>query len=964
MCIHLFAGLAPFARGSLNIAKSRRSPQPLHHGLREDFAFGAAGGAFLHQLHDRTHLRAGGGAGFGKGGGDEGVHFLRGQRLGKEALQHGDLGLLFVGEFGASGLGEGFDGILALFDLFADEGDGFRFGNVSRGAGRGFGEEEGRLERPQGGEGGLIFGAHGVFERFAERGLDGIHRATLFPFTSISTPRKVRVWNGNVVCSRHDAGQNKRGFSLQVPFFELMARWSDFCRASLLVVLSTLDPAVARAEGIPSLSRLAGEGSAYLRRAIDSGIDWRAWDTEALAEAARLNKPIFLSIGYFSCHWCTAMEDGSFRDPDAIRILNESFIPVKVDRFERPDLDRLYMRFHEVVARGGGWPLNAWLTPEALPIRTSSFISAEGRDKGRLAKTSEHTTRWWEEEDTASSTRQQARDRMTAFGRRIELTPAPDFVPDEALVASAFSELASQIDPVNGGFGRVPKFTAPARIELVARAMSGVKASSLRAEEGREIIGAMLRGMARGGLRDRLGGGFFRYALDEAWQRPYFEKMALDQALVVRSYLTGFQLLRDPEFADIARETLAYADRELGHPEGAFYNAEHCDSLPDDAAKAPLEGAAYTWTLPEVRQVAAVNAPVLEAFFGLRERGNLPPGGALIQGRGDENLLIATRTLAETAAALDLSAAEVKRRLAEGSAALLAHRRLRPPPSRDPLLITQMNAALASAFVRAGQILGDPALAARGERALRYVRANLWDDKTRTLYRCRTERSPRHMACAEDYAAVIEAALDLYEASGAHEWLAWAAQVQQVFDAQHADAEKGGYFDASRDATDVLLALKTYDDASHFSPNAVAGLNLTRWAGLRPAADDDAKVLRLLAAFGRPLARNPGLIAGLTLVADAHLRPPPRLVIVGAQDAEDARAARRRAWTRDFQRPLIVQLGDEAARTWWRERGGLPESVLNHPVGGATVCFLLRPSGQAVGPFAPAQLDAHWPAPW
>lgn len=732
-----------------------------------------------------------------------------------------------------------------------------------------------------------------------------------------------------------------------------IAMWSWLACQSRLLAESEL----------PRLNLIAREDSGYLRREAKSGIEWRPWGAEALEEAVQLNRPLFISIGYHSCHWCRRVDEQVFGNEEVVRVLNDSCIPVKIDRFERPDLDRLYMLYQEVTNRRSGWPLNLWLTPEGLPIRGFA-VGASNRKVEQFLKTADHTARWWQAE--AESTRQQARNRMLLLNERVTLKPAPPtFEITRELVVRAFGQISAQFDPVNGGFGKVPKFMAPARLELIALTASGSQSASLRAEEAKQIVTTTLRGMARGGLRDQLDGGFFRYAMDVEWRRPYFEKMALDQALVVRSYLTGWLLTRDEEFAVVARETLAYVDRELGHPEGAFYNAEACDSLPAENSTSVKEGAAYTWTLEEVRRMAGAEAPLLEAVFGLRERGNLPVAAPpLDEGVGQENLLFIERTPLEAARALGWPVAEAQRRFEAGCAALRTARRQRPRPARDPLLITQVTSALASSFIRAGMVLDDPALVERGTRALLFVRQQLWDELSETLYRCRSVRGPRYRACAEDYAATVEAALTLYEATGAHEWLVWAEQVQRVFDRLHEDAENGGYYDAASSATDVVLRLKTFDDASQISPNALAGLNLVRWAVLLPSEAREQKARRQIAAFHQPLSSQPGSAAGLVLAAETYLRRPARVVWVGPREAPGAMEIRKRVWMREITRPALIHLSDSGCREWWASREGLPTEVLRYNADKEPAFFVIRPSGQVAGPFPAAQLESHWPEPW
>ena len=726
----------------------------------------------------------------------------------------------------------------------------------------------------------------------------------------------------------------------------------------LLFPVAGLIAADDTADRVPRLSALATEDSPYLRQHIDSPVNWRPWGPAAFDEAEQTMKPLFVSIGYFSCHWCASMERETFRDPATAALLNEKFINVKVDRFERPDLDRFLMRYIEQSVRGGGWPLNVWTTPDRLPWRGVSYMSNTDDDRGTFADFASHTARLWDE-DHPHLTSKAAVD-MENFRRIADPPPLADFALKPVTLDLAFTRIAGQFDPVHGGFGRVPKFPSPTRLEFLAHHWAAQEPGSGTAEKCAAMIEATLRGMARGALRDHLGGGFFRYALDEAWRRPYFEKMALDQAMMAQSYLTGYLLIGQDEHASVAREILEYADRELSHPEGGFCNAEHCESL-TEATRVPVEGAYYAWNHSRFRESAAAAADVLEEVFDIRERGNIPPGTDPRDNLGGLNLLSEVRPLAEAARRLGIPGPRAAALFEQGRAALIDARSNRSRPARDSLLITQMNGALISAFARAAMVLGDDTLLARAQRCARFVRARLWHEKSQALYRCCTDRSPKHPACAEDYAFLVAGALDLYEATGERAWLEWAESLQRSFDAHYRDEKNGGYFDAKRDLPDLPLVLKNDDDSSNISSNALAGINLTRWSALLSQPERDLEARRLVSSFAHHVSTNPAAVAGLTLVVDRLLRPAGRVVLIGPASAPEIVAARRQIWACPGRRPSIIQIATADDRAWLLEHKALPPAVLSQPAT-PPVAFLLDTAAVKAGPIPLADLQKHLPS--
>lgn len=698
---------------------------------------------------------------------------------------------------------------------------------------------------------------------------------------------------------------------MQVPCFSLAA----------ILIVATAAP------GAPLPNRLVAEDSTYLRALSTSPVDWYPWGPEAFAEAERSGRPVFVSIGYASCLWSARMDREVFADPAVAALLNDASVNIKIDRFERPDLDRLCQRFVEAAGQRAGWPLNLWMTADRRPLRAADALTLADEGQGSFRLELDRMRRLWAAEGDAL--RERARRELTAFADRIGPALAGPLELDDTLTARTEARLLAEFDPVHGGFGRVPKFPSPARLTFLAVRAARPSPSSAAAIDRLAAVQTTLDRLSRSALHDPLGGGFFRYALDDGWRRPYFEKLALDQACHAEVFLLGHRLTGDPRLAATALRTLEYAVRDLGHPEGGFYTGEHAESRSTDGE--PAEGAWYLWPAHEFREAAGPAAGMLTDIFDIRDRGNLPPGADSAGPLATLNTLAEIRPPAESAARLGRTLPEIEAATSNGLAALRAARDRRPRPALDRLIVTQMNAALVSALARAGTQLEAPELLARARQAADFILSTLWDAPNATLYRCRLDRAPRHHAAAEDYAFLVRALLDLHETTGEIRWLRHAFEVQSAFDRHHADPA-GGYFDARSDLPDVPASHKSIDDAASFSPNAVAGQNLVRWGVLLGQTARTTEARRLLAAFAAPLRAGAGSVAGLSLVTDSLLHPPRRVILFGTADTPAARAARHRLAVAPPGRWVVLSVENEDARRWLSTVGALPAAAATRPL--------------------------------
>ncbi|MDW8310432.1 MAG: thioredoxin domain-containing protein, partial [Verrucomicrobiales bacterium] len=493
----------------------------------------------------------------------------------------------------------------------------------------------------------------------------------------------------------------------------------------------------------PRANRLAREKSPYLLQHAHNPVDWYPWGEEAFARARRENKPIFLSIGYSTCHWCHVMERESFENEAIARLLNEHFVSIKVDREERPDVDKIYMTFVQATTGSGGWPLNVFLTPDLKPFYGGTYFPPDNRyGRASFPQVLEHIARLWQErrqEIVASA--QELSDRLqAALGGP---TPGPLLLTPDILRAAGRLFKAAY-DPQHGGFGGAPKFPQPSVPAFLLR-----YARRFRDEEAVQMVLHTCERMAAGGIHDQLGGGFARYAVDAQWLVPHFEKMLYDNAQLAQLYLDAFLASGREQFAAIARDTLDYVLRDMTHPDGGFYSAEDADSEGH-------EGKFYCWTRAELQQLLSPEEfAVATRYFGVTEQGNFldhshpnPLPGQNVLSVADPNLDQRERTL--------LDAAKQK---------MFAARTRRVRPQRDEKILASWNGLMLGAFARAGAILGEPRYRDAAERNLTFLRANLWDAATRTLHHRWRDGECDTAQLLEDYACVLDGALHLYEAT-------------------------------------------------------------------------------------------------------------------------------------------------------------------------------------------------------
>ncbi len=443
-------------------------------------------------------------------------------------------------------------------------------------------------------------------------------------------------------------------------------------------------------------NRLAEEQSPYLLQHKDNPVDWHPWGDAAFETARRENKLIFLSIGYSTCHWCHVMEHESFEHAGVADVLNRHYVSIKVDREERPDVDRVYMTFVQATTGSGGWPMSVWLTPSLEPFYGGTYFPPTARwgSPGFIEILEEVARVWREEPDKVLQSASSVIERLRSLGGR---TGNP-VVPGTGVLETGVQEFATTFDRQRGGFGDAPKFPRPSELLFLLR-----EHRRTGADGPRDMALLTLRAMARGGMRDHIGGGFHRYSVDGDWRVPHFEKMLYDQAQLVLAYVEAAQLTDDPFFAEVAADTLEYVRRDLMHPEGGFYSAEDADSVPPELAAEPSphksEGAFYIWRDEEIGQAIGDAADAVRLRYGILPDGNTPYDQQ--NEFTHKNLLYTARSIEEIASITGRTVEETEAAVSRGRAALLAVRSTRPRPQLDDMVLTAWNVLMIASFARA-----------------------------------------------------------------------------------------------------------------------------------------------------------------------------------------------------------------------------------------------------------------------
>jgi hypothetical protein len=614
-------------------------------------------------------------------------------------------------------------------------------------------------------------------------------------------------------------------------------------------------------------NHLAVEKSPYLQQHAHNPVDWYPWGEAAFEKARQEDKPIFLSVGYSTCHWCHVMERESFENEQLAALLNRWFVPVKVDREERPDVDRIYMTFVQASTGSGGWPMSVFLTPELKPFFGGTYFPPDNRyGRPGFAAILERIAEAWRSE--RGRIMQSSGDVIAQLSQYTSAAGPSAAMPDKTVLDSAFQHFRRMYDSAHGGFGSAPKFPRPVVFNFLLRYYARSPSREAN-QEALDMTLETLRAMANGGMHDQLGGGFHRYAVDERWFVPHFEKMLYDQAQLAISYLEAFQITRDPFYAKIARSTLDYVLRDMTHPEGGFYSAEDADSVIDRSnPKEKGEGAFYIWSAAELEPYAR-----FATTYGVKRDGNVSedPHGEFT----GKNILYLREALD------DATEAELQ----PAKEALLSIRSKRVRPHLDDKILTAWNGLMISAFAKGGQILEDPRYLEAAQRAASFILTRMYIPESALLQRRYRDGEAAIAGFLDDYAFFIGALLDLYEADfdPAHIETAMALtdKMREVFE----DKAEGAFFSTAVGDSNLVLRMKDDYDGAEPSGNAVALLDLLRLAHFTDRADYREAAERTLRALGSKIAQQAVAVPQMLVGLDYALGPRREVVIAG--DAEE-----------------------------------------------------------------------------
>jgi len=640
-------------------------------------------------------------------------------------------------------------------------------------------------------------------------------------------------------------------------------------------------------------NRLICEKSPYLLQHAHNPVDWYPWGAEAFRKAGAEDKPVFLSIGYSACHWCHVMERESFEDPEVARMLNDTFVCIKVDREERPDLDAAYMKVCQAITGTGGWPLHIIMTADKKPFFAATYIPRENRfEQLGMKQLVPQIKQLW------ASKRNELIDsaeKITALlkGRENEsrsLQPTEELA--ESTLDEAYLPLAENFDEGNGGFGNAPKFPSPHNLSFLLRYWKRT-----RHDKALQIVEKTLDAMRLGGIYDHLGFGFHRYSTDTKWRVPHFEKMLYDQAMLVTAYTEAYQVTGKEDYKQTAREVIAYVLRNMTDPTGGFYSAEDADTEGE-------EGKFYLWTEREIRQALPEDeAELVKKVFGTEEEGNFVE--ATTDKETGKNVLYLRKPPAELAVDLHFSPEKLQKLIEEARQKLLAVRQKRVHPSKDDKILTDWNGLMIVALAKASQVFDGPEYSAAARKAADFIIGNLCDAEGKLLHRYR-EGEASIDGFLDDYAFFTWGLIELYEAVFETKYLRYAIDLADRMLAHFWDKDLGGFYQTADYSETAIVRSKEICDCAYPSGNSAAVLDLIYLARMTGETRFEEKAAQLMRAFSTEVIKDPSAHTQLMSVLDFALGPSSEVVVVGDPQKEDTARMLQTLWSKFLPRKVVI----------------------------------------------------------
>ncbi|XP_076163521.1 spermatogenesis-associated protein 20 isoform X2 [Ptiloglossa arizonensis] len=708
-------------------------------------------------------------------------------------------------------------------------------------------------------------------------------------------------------------------------------------------------------------NRLALEKSPYLQEHATNPVDWYPWCDEALKRAKNEDKLIFLSVGYSTCHWCHVMEKESFKNKEIAEIMNKNFINIKVDREERPDIDRIYMTFIQAMTGHGGWPMSVFLTPDLKPIVGGTYFPPEDTHRQAGFKTILlNIAQKWKQLRTKMVESGSHNLEMLQNISEIPYATKIHEVPSLECSTLCIQQLTNEFEPKFGGFGSThmqsPKFPRPVNFNFLFYMYMRQPNEEL-AQHCLHMCTYTLRKMSYGGIHDHIGQGFSRYATDGEWHVPHFEKMLYDQGQLMQSYADAYLATKDVLFAEMIDDIATYVIRDLRHKEGGFYSAEDADSYPTHDACAKKEGAFYVWTATEVKSLLdreisdKKNVKLSDIFchhFNVKELGNVKkyqdPHGELT----GKNVLMVYNGIEETAKQFNLTNEETKMYLNEARSILYKARSVRPRPHLDDKIITAWNGLMISGLARGGAAVGNKQYIEYAADAAKFIERYLFDETKdvllRSCYRSDndviTQTTVPIFGFLDDYAFVVKGLLDLYEASLEEQWLEFAEKLHDIQDKLFWDKTNGGYFSTTLEDPAVILRLKEAHDGADPSGNSIAAENLLKLADYLGRSELKDRATRLFGAFRHLLIQRPVAHPQLVLALVRYHDDATQIYITGKRGAKGTDDLLRVVYERLIPgRILFLADHDESSSVLFRRNEHLSKMK---PLDGQATAYVCR----------------------
>ncbi|KXL50678.1 hypothetical protein M433DRAFT_60467 [Acidomyces richmondensis BFW] len=697
-------------------------------------------------------------------------------------------------------------------------------------------------------------------------------------------------------------------------------------------------------------NRCGDSKSPYVRSHMSNPTAWQLWTPATLQMAKDLNRLLFVSIGYSACHWCHVMEHESFENPRIAQLLNENFIPIKVDREERPDIDRQYMDYLQATSGGGGWPLNVFVTPDLEPVFGGTYWPGPDSERAKAGGASfdqiliRVAQMWKEQESQIRASGKQIIKQLREFAQEGTLSGAqPGGRADDGIelevIEEAYEHYKNRFDSQYGGFGVAPKFPTPVHLKALLR--FGAHPQVVRDIVGddevahaRKMATTTLECMAKGGIKDQIGHGFARYSVTREWSLPHFEKMLYDNAQLLSAYLDAWLLTKSPLFLEMVHDVATYLTTEpMQSSLGGFHASEDADSRPGEGDPHKREGAFYVWTRDEFNEVLSENeAMVCAKYWGVRPEGNVDRRfdhqGELI----GKNTLSVQYDFEDLAKELSMEEEEVKRLVRAGRQKLLDFREFkRPRPTLDDKIVTSWNGLAIGGLARTGAALSstDPNRAQSylqaALRAVKCIQVHLYDPSSCTLRRVYRDGPGETQGFADDYAFFISGLLDLYEATFDSSWLEYADKLQQTQIKLFWDEQKYAFFSTPENQPDILIRTKDAMDNAEPSTNGVSAQNLFRLSSLLNDATYEEMAKQTVAAFEVELDQHPGLLTGMMSSVIAAKLGMKGLMLVGEGDVVDAALKK----VKETVRPnfTLLRVSNSIDSDWLRGRNPLLKNI-------------------------------------